>query len=843
MALLRSTDKLVEGSGNLFFSAQRAQDALSSSISSLTSQINAEVSNRQTAVSNEASIRQAADSALSGRLDVVEGSGVGSIAKALVDAKAYADNAVSVEQSARQSAVSAEQSRAQSAESALGGRLTVIEGSGVGSIAKSLVDAKAYADQKVADLVNGAPGMLDTLKEIADQLASDESVVGALTNTVASNLQTAKDYADNKVGIEKSRAEGAESALSGRVSSLEADPTTKTYVDGKVTMLGGQISQEVSDRQSAVSSEASARQSADSALSGRVSSLESDATSKTYVDGKVSMLHGEISQEISDRQSAVSSEQTRAQGAESALSGRIGVLEQDPTTKAYVDGQISTEQSARQSAVNTERSRAEGAESALSGRISSLEADPVTKSYTDSQVSAEQSARQSADSALSGRISVLETDPTTKAYVDGKVSMLQGEISTEQSARQSAVSSEASARQSADNALSGRLAVIEGSGAGSVAKSLVDAKAYADQKVSDLIGGAPAMLDTLKEIADQLANDESAVSALTSTVAANLQTAKNYADAAVLVETNARVSAVSAEQSRAQGVEAGFASRLGVLEGSGAGSVAKALVDAKAYADGLNSAEVSARQSADTTLQSNITGLFGTKTTSDLAEGSRLYYTQARFDSAFTGKSTTNLSEGTNLYYTQARFDSAFGGKSTSNLTEGSNLYYTTARAQADAAKRDLSNLTSPVALNQSLLFGTDGVGDIGGNGVNRPNNVYVKGTVTTGILVATNGITMSGGQSVKRAAKSANYTMTASDYLIGVTDTSAARTITLPSSGIPTGAVFIVKDESGAASPTNYISIAPAGGKTIDGGSDYKITAPYEAVFMYYNGSNWNLM
>jgi len=45
-------------------------------------------------------------------------------------------------------------------------------------------------------------------------------------------------------------------------------------------------------------------------------------------------------------------------------------------------------------------------------------------------------------------------------------------------------------------------------------------------------------------------------------------------------------------------------------------------------------------------------------TTSNLAEGSNLYYTQARFDTAFTGKSTTNLSEGNNLYYTTARADS-----------------------------------------------------------------------------------------------------------------------------------------------------------------------------------------
>ena len=71
-------------------------------------------------------------------------------------------------------------------------------------------------------------------------------------------------------------------------------------------------------------------------------------------------------------------------------------------------------------------------------------------------------------------------------------------------------------------------------------------------------------------------------------------------------------------------------------------------------------------------------------TTTNLSEGTNLYYTQARFDTAFTAKSTTDLGEGTNLYYTQARFDTAFTAKTTDDLGEGStNLYYTDARVDA----------------------------------------------------------------------------------------------------------------------------------------------------------------
>ena len=95
-----------------------------------------------------------------------------------------------------------------------------------------------------------------------------------------------------------------------------------------------------------------------------------------------------------------------------------------------------------------------------------------------------------------------------------------------------------------------------------------------------------------------------------------------------------------------------------------------------------------------------ITGIeddLSNNTTSDLAEGTNLYYTTARFDTAFTGKSTTDLSEGTNLYYTTARFDTAFSGKDTDDLSEGStNLYFTTERVddQVDSLLTAGTNIT-----------------------------------------------------------------------------------------------------------------------------------------------------
>jgi hypothetical protein len=86
--------------------------------------------------------------------------------------------------------------------------------------------------------------------------------------------------------------------------------------------------------------------------------------------------------------------------------------------------------------------------------------------------------------------------------------------------------------------------------------------------------------------------------------------------------------------------------------------------------------------------------------TTDLAEGTNLYYTDARADARIAAADTDDLSEGSsNLYYTDARadarVDAGFTAKDTDNLSEGSsNLYYTDARADARVAAATGANLS-----------------------------------------------------------------------------------------------------------------------------------------------------
>ena len=81
--------------------------------------------------------------------------------------------------------------------------------------------SKAYVDKKMDDLVDGASGTLDTLKEIETYL-TNQNIAGTL----------AKEIAEIKasVSFETNRATGVETTLSSRITTLESDPTTGTSV-------------------------------------------------------------------------------------------------------------------------------------------------------------------------------------------------------------------------------------------------------------------------------------------------------------------------------------------------------------------------------------------------------------------------------------------------------------------------------------------------------------------------------------------------------------------------------------------------------------------------------------
>ena len=155
--------------------------------------------------------------------------------------------------------------------------------------------------------------------------------------------------------------------------------------------------------------------------------------------------------------------------------------------------------------------------------------------------------------------------------------------------------------------------------------------------------------------------------------------------------------------------------------------------------EGTNLYYTNARADARIALQVGSNLDLSSKSTSDLSEGTNLYYTQARFNTAFTAKSTSDLSEGTNLYYTDARADARITAADTDSLSEGStNLYYTDARADARVA---LIVDSAPGTLN-TLNELAEALGDDANFSTTVTNSIATKmpiaGGTFTGAVVGT---------------------------------------------------------------------------------------------------------
>ena len=146
---------------------------------------------------------------------------------------------------------------------------------------------KQYVDQKVSDLVDSAPGVLDTLKELA--------------------------------------------------SALGDDPNFATSVATQIGGLQSSVDQEISNRTQAISDEQSARAAADLALS------QAQATESSARILEEQRIEAKVDQEVLDRQSAVQVEQTRAQQAEQVLLASVDALvissAQDADTKVLAETQ------------------------------------------------------------------------------------------------------------------------------------------------------------------------------------------------------------------------------------------------------------------------------------------------------------------------------------------------------------------------------------------------------------------------------------------------------------------------------------------------------------------------
>ena len=247
------------------------------------------------------------------------------------------------------------------------------------------ISAKSYADQKISDLVNGAPEMLDTLKELADALEASEGAieaqileqVGALdgrldiiegpdsqVGSIAKALKDAKAYTDSEVSAEESRAQGEEQRIESKFDEMFSyQESTNLLVDERITT-------EIADREAG-----------DSALDLRLDVLEGADT----VEGSVAKAEKDA-KDYADSQ--ISAEQSRAEGEEQRIEQKFDeMFSYQESTNLVVDERITTEIADREAADNALDSRIDSLESAPKpqGRkeVKTMSSTDISNAYVD----------------------------------------------------------------------------------------------------------------------------------------------------------------------------------------------------------------------------------------------------------------------------------------------------------------------------------------------------------------------------------------------------------------------------------------------------------------------------
>jgi len=237
---------------------------------------------------------------------------------------------------------------------------------------------KAYVDTQVSNLVDAAPGALDTLNELAAAINDDASFSTTVTNSIATKVSKSGDSMTGALSMGNSKI----TDLATPTSSTDA--TNKSYID----TLFGSTSSAATSATSAATSATSAATSASSASTSASSALTSATSAATSA-----------SSAATSASSAASTYSSLIDVTGAGLVRDMGtIVDPDTTSTTYIN--ISTvAASAATSATSAATSASSASTSATSAATSASSASTSASSAATSASSAATSATSAANSA------------------------------------------------------------------------------------------------------------------------------------------------------------------------------------------------------------------------------------------------------------------------------------------------------------------------------------------------------------------------------------------------------------------------------------------------------------
>lgn len=399
--------------------------------------------------------------------------------------------------------------------------------------------------QMISDLVDGADDALDTLKELAEALGNDPNFATTITNKLT-DLRTA-------LTEEVNRAKEAEAALGAEIAAVQDNlEYGLDQINKKIDTVKADLKAEIDRVEKKV---------------------DKNAEDIKDLEDKVNQDNGELEKELKD---LIQKEKDERIAADNEIKESVNNLKTlHINDKAALEAKIAEETANRTNAdtvldskINEEITNRQADTLALQGKIDQEKVDRHSEDQVlHNEISKEVADRTNADNALQGKIDQeaqartsadqvlqknIDSEATARAaqdlVLDHKIEDVKLQGQADKAQLLEAIATETQARKDADTALDNKKVdkregySLTKNDFTDILKAKLDGieeKANYITKLSELVndmdfqneeqvnaaiqkivGSAPEVLDTLKEIADALGNDPNFAATITKKLAA-----------------------------------------------------------------------------------------------------------------------------------------------------------------------------------------------------------------------------------------------------------------------------------------------------------------------------------
>lgn len=320
----------------------------------------------------------------------------------------------------------------------------------------------------IAEVVDGAPEALDTLKEIAEKLSDNDDAVANLVNSV-SEAKSAADAADAK-------ADAVKEELTAEVEK-KADAETLDETNAAVAAL--------SDRVDAI----------------EVPSLDGYATQDWVNEQGFLKEHQDISDLATKEE--VNNEVSRATAKEAELEE---ALNQEAVRATAAESELQGKITAEQARAEAKETELEESLANIATKVDAIDLTPYAKSE---EVNAELANKANASdlSALNATVEELSSKVEEKA-LQGDLEAEVARAEAKEAELEGALNQEAERATAAESELQGKITAEQARAEAKEAELEAAIPTAAAQAVAQVVANAPEDLDTLKEVADYIASDK-----------------------------------------------------------------------------------------------------------------------------------------------------------------------------------------------------------------------------------------------------------------------------------------------------------------------------------------------